>query len=260
MASLLGPDDPQPFSVFHGDATAPLLLLCDHASRVVPRSLDQLGLSDEELARHIGWDIGAAAAALLLADAFQARLVTSGYSRLVIDCNRKPGYSSSIPPISDGTVVPGNRELSDADRAARAEACFWPYHRAIDNQLAALMQGGVKPALVVIHSFTPRMSEFDRPWQLGILWDDDPRLALPLLEHLGRQKDVVVGDNEPYSGRGEQEYTIGAHARPHDLPRVSIEIRQDLIADDAGVRHWARVLQPALAAAFEAAGLAIPTR
>jgi predicted N-formylglutamate amidohydrolase len=104
------------------------------------------------------------------------------------------------------------------------------------------------------------MSEFDRPWQLGILWDEDPRLALPLLDRLGRRKDVAVGDNEPYSGRGEQEYTIGAHARPHDLPRVSIEIRQDLIADAAGVRHWAGVLQPALAAAFKAAGLAIPAR
>lgn len=254
MASLLGPDDPPPFTILNPDATTPLLLLCDHASRAVPRSLDQLGLPDAELGRHIGWDIGAAAVARLLAQAFRARLVTSGYSRLVIDCNRKPGYPSSIPPISDGTVVPGNRVLSDADRSARAEACFWPYHRAIDAQLAALMALGPKPALVVIHSFTPRMNEFDRPWHLGVLWDEDGRLAQPLLHHLGQAPGVVVGDNEPYSGRGEQEYTIGAHAVPHDLPRVSIEIRQDLIGDDAGVRHWANVLQPAIAAALKDAG------
>ncbi len=177
-----------------------------------------------------------------------APLVTSGYSRLVIDCNRQPGYPSSIPPISDGTVVPGNRELTDVDRAARAEACFWPYHRAVDGEIADLIANGPKPALVVIHSFTPRMNDLDRPWQLGILWDEDPRLAVPLLDYLKRQKDIVTGDNEPYSGRDEQEYTIGAHAVPNDLPRVSIEIRQDLISDEAGIKHWAGVLQPALAA------------
>jgi predicted N-formylglutamate amidohydrolase len=254
MASLLGPDDPQPFTVFHRDATTPVLFLCDHASRVVPRSLDNLGLPDAELSRHIGWDIGAAAVALLLAEAFKARLVTSGYSRLVIDCNRRPGYPSSIPPISDGTVVPGNRELSDADRATRAEACFWPYHRAVDAQIAELMALGTRPAMVVIHSFTPRMNDVERPWQLGVLWDEDPRLALPLLEYFSRQSAVTVGDNEPYSGRDDQEYTIGAHAVPNDLPRVSIEIRQDLIGSEAGIRHWAGVLQPALAATFKAAG------
>ncbi len=254
MASLLGPDDPPPFQILNPDATTPLLLLCDHASRAVPAALDRLGLPDAELSRHIGWDIGAAAVARLLAQAFGARLVTSGYSRLVIDCNRKPGYPSSIPPISDGTVVPGNRGLSDIDRVTRADACFWPYHRAIDAQLAALMALGPKPAVVVIHSFTPRMNEFDRPWHLGVLWDQDGRLAQPLLHHLGQASGVMVGDNEPYSGRGEQEYTIGAHAVPHDLPRVSIEIRQDLIGDDAGVRHWANVLQPAIAAALKDAG------
>ena len=254
MASLLGPDDPQPFTVFNRDATAPVLFLCDHASRTVPRSLEQLGLPDEELNRHIGWDIGAAAVALLLAESFKARLVTSGYSRLVIDCNRQPGYPSSIPPISDGTVVPGNREVDEVERAARAEACFWPYHRAIDAEIGELMGMGPKPALVIIHSFTPRMNAFDRPWQLGILWDEDPRLAVPLLQYLQQQKDIVVGDNEPYSGRSDQEYTIGAHAVPNDLPRVSIEIRQDLIGDEAGIRHWAGILQPALAAMFQAAG------
>src|SRR6185369_16684245 len=196
MASLLGPDDPQPFTVFHRDATAPILFLCDHASRVVPRSLDNLGLPDNELARHIGWDPGAAAVALLLAEAFKARLVTSGFSRLVIDCNRKPGYPSSIPRISDGTVVPGNRDLTDADRATRAEACFWPYHRAVDAQIAELMALGAKPAMVVIHSFTPRMNDLDRPWQLGILWDEDPRLAVPLLDYFGKQSAITVGDNE----------------------------------------------------------------
>jgi predicted N-formylglutamate amidohydrolase len=254
MASLLGPDDPPPFQVFNPAATAPLLFLCDHASRAVPRALQQLGLPDAELNRHIGWDIGAAGVAVLLANAFGARLVTSGYSRLVIDCNRRPGYPSSIPPISDGTVVPGNRELSDADRASRAEACFWPYHRAVDAQIAELMALGAKPAMVVIHSFTPRMNELDRPWQLGILWDEDPRLAVPLLHYFGTQSAITVGDNQPYSGRDDQEYTIGAHAIPNDLPRVSIEIRQDLIGDEAGIGHWAGVLQPALAAAFKAAG------
>lgn len=255
MSSLLGADDPPPFTVVNPEASTPLLLLCDHASKAVPKKLARLGLSDADLSRHIGWDIGAAEVARRLSRDLDATLVLSGYSRLVIDCNRRPGHPTSIAPVSDGIEVPGNFNLSEAERAERAEACFWPYHRAIGRAIDAKRAHGLTPALVVIHSFTPSMAGFDRPWHVGILWDDDARLAAPLLEHLRRRDDLVVGDNEPYSGRGEHEFTIGMHGRPGNLPRVSIEVRQDLIADPAGCDRYAEILAPALR---EAVGLPPP--
>src|SRR5579872_4694406 len=125
---LLSAGDPPPYSVHNVTGTAPLLLLCDHASKAVPKSLGNLGLSDAELSRHIGWDIGGLDAALELAQALNAPLVASGYSRLVIDCNRWPGGEGSTPEVSDGTPVPANKGLTAADVDARAAACFWPYH------------------------------------------------------------------------------------------------------------------------------------
>ena len=245
--SLLQPGDPPPFSIINEAGKVPLLLLCDHASKAVPRSLDGLGLPEAELSRHIGWDIGAAETAAHIARALDAQLVQSGYSRLVIDCNRGLDDPTSIPPISDGTMVPGNQNLSPADRVARAEACFWPYHGEIGRRIDTFLERGVKPAIVIIHSFTPEMNGFKRPWHLGVLWDGDNRLGPRLLDALRRRDDVYVGDNEPYSGKSEYEFTLSVHTEAQDLPRVSIEIRQDLIGDAEGCRKWAAVLAPAIA-------------
>ncbi len=245
--SLLQPGDPPPFRVVNETGAAPLLLLCDHASRAVPRSLEDLGLPQAELARHIGWDIGAAETAAHIAQALDAPLVQSGYSRLVIDCNRRLDDPTSIPPVSDGTTVPGNASLSPDERAARAEACFWPYHTEIGRRLDGFFERGVKPAIVIIHSFTPQMNAVPRPWHIGVLWDGDTRVAPRLLDALRRRDDIYVGDNEPYSGKSEHEFTLGVHAAAHDLPRVSIEIRQDLIGDALGCRKWAALLAPAIA-------------
>ena len=253
MQQLLGPGDPPPFTVHNEDGRAPLLLLCDHASKAVPRALGDLGIGEAELSRHIGWDIGGLDAALALAEALDAPLVASGYSRLVIDCNRWPGGEGSTPEVSDGTRVPANVGLSREQAEARAEACFWPYHREVDRQLDRMTGQGRPVAMLVVHSFTPVMAGFRRPWHVGVLWNDDPRLPEPLLAELRRDPALVVGDNEPYSARASYEYTLTAHARPRRLPHCSIEVRQDLLATPAAARDWGRRLAPAIGAALDKA-------
>ncbi|MPZ30788.1 MAG: N-formylglutamate amidohydrolase [Rhodospirillales bacterium] len=249
MQQLLGPDDPPPFSVHNEKGRAPLLLLCDHASKAVPTALGNLGISQAELSRHIAWDIGALEAAIALAEALDAPLVASGYSRLVIDCNRWPGGEGSTPEISDGTPVPANKGLTKEQVDARAEACFWPYHREVDRHLDRITANGAKVALLVMHSFTSQMNGFKRPWHVGVLWNDDARLPEPLLAELRRDPALVVGDNEPYSARASYEYTLNAHARIRKLPHCSLEVRQDLIDTPDTARAWGRRLAPAIGAA-----------
>ena len=253
MQQLLGVGDPSPFSVHNEAGTAPLLLLCDHASKAVPKALGGLGISEDELARHIGWDIGGLEAAIELATALDAPLVASGYSRLVIDCNRWPGGEGSIPEISDGVLVPANRSLTKEQIDARAGACFWPYHHEVDRQLDRMTAGGRPVALLVMHSFTPEMNGFQRPWHVGVLWNDDPRLPEPLLAELRRESSLVVGDNEPYSARASYEYTLNAHARPRRLPHCSLEVRQDLITTRDEACAWGRRLTPAIQSAVATA-------
>ena len=250
---LLGPDDPPPFSVYNESGKAPLLLLCDHASKVVPKALGDLGIPASELARHIGWDIGGLDAAIELSKALDAPLVASGYSRLVIDCNRWPGGEGSTPEVSDNTPVPANVGLTKEQVDARAEACFWPYHREVARQLDRMTAGGRHICLLVMHSFTPVMAGFERPWHVGVLWNDDPRLPHPLLDELRRDTALVVGDNEPYSARDPYEYTLAAHAKPRAIPYCSLEVRQDLIDTPEEARAWARRLAAPIGAAVTAA-------
>ncbi|MCA0247055.1 MAG: N-formylglutamate amidohydrolase [Proteobacteria bacterium] len=249
MQQLLGPGDPPPFSVMNEKGKAPLLLLCDHASKAVPKALGSLGISETELSRHIGWDIGGLDAAIALSTVLDAPLVASGYSRLVIDCNRWPGGEGSTPEVSDGTVVPANQGLTREQVDARAEACFWPYHREVDRVLDAMTAGNRQVCLLVMHSFTPVMKGFVRPWRVGVLWNDDPRLPEPLLTELRRDSELVVGDNEPYSARASYEYTLTAHARSRAVPHCSLEVRQDLIATPDDARTWGRRLAPAIRSA-----------
>lgn len=248
---LLGPGDPPPFTVVNPDGRSPVVLVCDHASNAIPAALRQLGLGPAELSQHIAWDIGAAGIARLLAARLDAPAVLAGYSRLVIDCNRAPGDPTSIAEVSDGIFIPGNRNLDDSAAEARLDEVFWPYHHAITRMLAHRWRHGHghAPALVAIHSFTPVMNGFRRPWQLGVLWNRDPRLAGPVIAGFRAVPDLCVGDNEPYSGR-EVGFTMDTHGGVAGLPHVEVEIRQDLIADEEGVERWAMVVGDVLAAAL----------
>lgn len=247
MPPLLQPDEPPAFEIVNGAGAAPVLFVCDHASARIPRCLDGLGVDERARSRHIAWDIGAAEVARRFAARFGAPAVLAGYSRLVVDLNRKLGDPTMIPALSEDTVIPGNRNLTPADKERRIEFLHRPYHRAVEESLAALRARGPGPAFVSVHSFTPVYKSVSRPWHVGVLWDRDGRIAIPLLERLRSRGDICVGDNEPYSGRDEHGFTVQHHAGRFALPGVSIETRQDLIADPAGVEKWARIVGDALA-------------
>ncbi|MGF1640989.1 MAG: N-formylglutamate amidohydrolase [Rhodospirillales bacterium] len=243
--SLIGPDDPPLYEVFNADATAPILLVCDHASRAIPAAMGDLGLEDEVLSRHIAYDIGAAALTRLLAERIGAPAVLAGYSRLLIDCNRQPGDPQSIPEESDGIVIPGNTGLGPAEQEARAKCFHWPYHHAIDEAFARLRRAGREPLLLSVHTFTPTLGGQDRFWDVGILWNRDPRFAVPLIELLRRHEGLTVGDNEPYSGK-EIAYTINLHAGAAGLANAAVEVRQDHCETQAELIWWADILGDAL--------------
>jgi len=165
---------------------------------------------------------------------------------LLVDCNRRLDDATVFPASSDGTVIPGNGDLRRAERAARASAYYWPYHHAIRDTLRDLEAVAAAPAVVAIHSFTPMMQGQLRPWQIGILWDKDSRIAAPLITSLRERGDVVVGDNEPYSGRHPADFTLDHHAEAEGRPHVGIEIRQDLLASPEGIAQWSDILLQAL--------------
>ena len=226
---------------------ADLLLTCDHASRALPDGYGTLGLSETELARHIGWDIGAAALTEALVAKLDAPAVLSGYSRLLVDCNRAPDDPTLVCELSDGTVIGGNRGLSLSEITTRIERYHTPYHTAIAARIEAMRREVEAPAVVSIHSFTPAMRGRDRPWHCGILWNQDPRLAVPLMAKLGREPGLQVGDNQPYSGKSHVGYTMGRHGASVGLPHVLIEVRQNEIDSEAGVGRWAERLSHMLA-------------
>lgn len=245
-APLLAADEPVPYAVYNPGGEAPLVIVSDHASRSVPRALNSLGLSAEHFEKHIAYDIGAAAITRCLADRLNARAVLATYSRLVVDLNRHPGDPGSIPAISDQVPVPANQLLSEDQLACRFETFHTPYHEAINREIAALWRQHEKPpALFSIHSFTPSMNGEDRVWDIGVLWHRDPRMALPLIEHLRRWEGLHVGDNEPYSG-ADLAYTIDTHGMAGGLANCAIEIRQDHCATPEDASHWADILADAL--------------
>lgn len=231
-----------------------LLLLADHAGNRVPDELDGLGLPAEELARHIGYDIGIAWLARRLAARLDAPALLNHCSRLVIDPNRRPGEPSSIPETSDGTAVPGNRGLDPSARAKRVRRFFLPWHRALARRIGRCCRAGIAPVLLSLHSFTPRLDGRERPWQVGVLWRGDDRLALPMLAALRARGDLVVGDNEPYSGQDAFGYTIEFHAQRTRLPHLMLEIRQDEIDTRERAEAWADRLAAPLAPLLAEAG------
>jgi len=243
---LIGPGDPPPYTLANPSGRAPLLLVCDHASRGVPRVLRGLGLDEAALSRHIAWDIGAENLTRALVQHFDAPAVIAGYSRLLIDNNRALDDATSIVEVSDRTPIPANRKLTAADRELRVRCFFEPYHGAVAQRLEDFRRRAVVPAFLSIHSFTPVMNDTPRPWHVGVLWDRDPRIAVPLLERLTATGEVTVGDNLPYSGRHPADYTVARHAERAGLPHVCIEVRQDLIDSPPGVARWSAILAAAL--------------
>ena len=249
--SLLAPGEPPAFEIINPDGTAPFLLICDHASNRVPKSLGDLGVSARAFEQHVAWDIGAFDAARHLSRRFDATLIHTNYSRLVIDCNRRPESPGLCPPTSDGIDVPANQGLAAEERQRRLDLLHRPYHDAVETWIAGQRQKGHVPAIVSIHSCTPVMAGFNRPWHLGILWNEDERIAKPLIQTLCRNVEHCIGDNQPYTGKTQSGYSIPFHAERNKLPHVMVEIRQDLVGTRAEAERWADVfgdaIQPILA-------------
>lgn len=239
---LLAADEPGPVDLRRPDGASPFLLIGDHAGCAVPRSLARLGLPDTDLRRHIGWDIGIGGVAGALSALLDATLLMQRYSRLVIDCNRPLQAADSIARTSDGTPVPGNASLSAADADRRRIEIFEPYHAAIAAQIEARAARGQASVLIALHSFTPEMDGRTRPWHAGVLYHRDSRLALALGAALEREPGLVVGYNQPYDVGDDSDYAIPVHGERRGLLHVEVEIRQDLIAGEAGQQQWASLL------------------
>ncbi|MCC8938762.1 N-formylglutamate amidohydrolase [Bradyrhizobium sp. Arg68] len=236
---LLASTDASPVLEHNSDGRSPFLFTCDHYGRQIPAPLGDLGLPEGELVRHIAWDIGIAGVATQLADHLGAHLVAQRYSRLVIDCNRPPHVASSIPLISEATTVPGNEGLTREAAELRRAQIFDPYHARIDEIIERRLRDGMPTVLVALHSFTPVYAGIARPWHIGTLYHRDTVLPPLLLKHLRSEGDLVVGDNEPYAVSDETDYTIPVHGEKRGLMNSGIEIRQDLISDQAGETAWA---------------------
>jgi len=237
--------------IHNPDAPLDLILFCDHASNTVPKDLGALGLADADFTRHIVYDIGAAALTRSLSDRLRAPAVIARWSRLVVDLNRGPDDPTLVMKLSDGRIIPGNRDLTPEALAARVARYHAPYHAALAGRIVAARRTGLVPVLVSMHSFTPVWRGYVRPWHIGVLHDRDMRLANALMERLGREADIVVGDNEPYTGALEND-SLYRHGTMNGLPHVLIEVRQDLIGDAAEVARWAErlaiIVRDALAA------------
>jgi predicted N-formylglutamate amidohydrolase len=257
---LLAADEPLPVAVYNVGGASPLLLVADHAGNATPRALGRLGVAAPEWQRHIAFDIGIAGVGRILADALDAMLIQQSYSRLVIDCNRPPGAPTSIPELSELTPIPGNIGLSDAERQARTDEIFRPYHTRIEVELEHRRLAGRATALIALHSFTPVFKGVARAWHVALLYNRDARLAHRLLALLRDLPDLVVGDNRPYFVSDTTDYTIPVHGERRGLPHALIEIRQDLIADDAGQRKWAGIVARVLPQAYAELTASHPTR
>lgn len=252
--------DPEaPVETIPGEAGGGLLLIADHASNRVPEDLADLGLPPSEFARHIAWDIGVDPLTRELAARLGVPAVLSRFSRLVIDPNRGDDDPTLVMRLSDGAVVPGNADLDAGGRAERIERFWRPYDAAVTTAIDAAFAAGRPPILFSLHSFTPIWRGTPRPWHCGVLWDADPRLPEFLLTRLRADPALVVGDNEPYDGALEGD-TMYRHGTRRGLVHAILEVRQDLIADDAGVAVWADRLEPILREAMERADFAEPRR
>lgn len=256
LPDLISADEPPPVSVEHAGGDSPFLLIADHAGNRVPAALAGLGLPQVELDRHIGIDIGILEVGRGLSRHMGATLIHQPYSRLVIDCNRRPGRPDAMPEVSDGTRVPGNIGLDPAARALREAAIFRPYHARIDAEIRTRQAVGRPVVLVALHSFTPRHGDYlaPRPWEIGVLWNRDERLATALIEVLTAPGDLTVGLNEPYGVNDDIDYAIPVHAEARGLVHVEIEIRQDQIADATGQAAWVARLAQALPLALARLG------
>lgn len=238
-----GPPDMEDLSgfashyVLPGDRARGILLVCDHARNTLPEMYGNLGLPVSEFERHIAYDIGVEAVVNGLSRKLGVPAVLSCFSRLLIDPNRGMNDPTLIMQLSDGAVVPGNRDIDEIERNYRLSRFYQPYHRAIEAEIDAAIGDGALPVLISVHSFTPAWKGVARPWHAGLLWEDDRRCSDLFIQALSVDPNLVIGDNVPYAG-GLAGDTMNTHSVKRGLPHTLLEIRQDLISNGEGVSQW----------------------
>lgn len=243
---LLTEEDAAPYSLINeSQEQSPVLLVCDHASHYVPKNLNSLEIEAHYFERHIGYDIGAAQMTHKISENINASAVLAGFSRLVIDANRFLIAHDSMPIISDGVVITGNESLGHMDRLLRIEELFIPYHDAINRAIARQCQLFSLPIIFSIHSCTPVFKGFERPWEIGVVWEGDNTVAILLIDYLLENTSYDIGDNQPYHACDPLGYTMRTHAESKGYPHVMIEVRQDLVIDEAGQKQFADILSDA---------------
>lgn len=244
-APLLAPDEPPPFEIINPDGRSKLLLLCEHGGLAVPRQLAGLGLGPEHYTKHYAYDIGVRRMTLTLARLLDAPAVVANYSRLVVDLNRSVDHPTAFPVSGEGVPVPGNVSMSAADRALRIAEIYEPFHAAIKQLIDARIAVGILPCLLAIHSFTPVFFAERRPWEFGVLWVQDNRMALPLINDF-RARGYTVGDNEPYDARAMWGTAVNVHGDARGLPNALVEVRHDEIDTDEKSDLWTKMLGDSL--------------
>lgn len=248
-------DEPPAYELVNREGRSRAVLVCDHASPVIPRRLGTLGLSPQDRERHVAWDIGAASVARQLSRILDAPLALPGYSRLVVDCNRPLHEPEAFATHSEDVAITGNHSISDEEKVERADAFFWPYHDALHRLVESRTAGDAVPVMVSVHSFTPVYHGEQRPWHIGVHYRWDDRGGHHALRALRSDGTLHVGDNEPYPLALDEDYTVPVHAERRGMPYVLFEIRQDLIASEAGANTWAERLGVLLAALLMEANL-----
>lgn len=228
--------------LIHADGQGRCILVCEHATNFIPQEFAELGLKEAERQSHIAWDIGAFEVAKLLSQSLDAPLVAPAVSRLVYDCNRPAEAKSSVPETSEIYHIPGNAGLTDEERFGRYHRYCQPYRKALSSVVEHALTEGRHPALVTVHSFTPVFNGERRDVEIGILYDEDTRLADELLKSATRSTNLNVMRNSPYGPEDGVTFTLVYHALPHGLLNVMIEIRNDLITDTAGQQAIAQKL------------------
>lgn len=241
-------EDFQPFEILPGKHDSGMVILGDHAMNRLPESYGKLGLPETAFARHIAYDIGIEGLARSLSAKLGVPAVLGGFSRLLIDPNRGEDDPTLIMKISDGAIIPGNHPISKAEWQGRIERFHRPYHDAVAMEIAKVASAtGKAPLVLSLHSYTPAWKGVPRPWHAAVLWDSDHRAVGPLLDMLRRDPDLIVGDNEPYDGALKGD-TMYQHCMVTGIPHALLEVRQDLIGDEAGIAEWAERLAPVFAA------------
>jgi predicted N-formylglutamate amidohydrolase len=237
----------EPVEIISGGLDSGILLIADHAMRNLPGQYGRLGLEEAQFDRHIAYDIGVEGLTRGLASRLGCPAVMARFSRLLIDPNRGADDPTLIRQLYDGAVIPGNYPLTESERGRRMENYFQPFRQGVRRMAAEMRESAGSPPLVIsVHSFTPSMGGKARPWHVGILWDKDPRAALPLIDMLRAESAMITGDNEPYDGALHGD-TLHEICTAQGIAHLLIEVRQDLISDEEGIEEWLRRLVPMLA-------------